>query len=164
MKKLIAASILVVSALAVLFTGTAAAQSPQPPTPVPGIGRDPGRGPQQLSVAGDFQGPLHQYVEAAMAKTLGISGADLKARLGFGQTAYQIAIQLGVSPEEIPALLKKARADAVDAAASANAITQAQADWMKSRPAGDGLGGCGEIGQPQGARIGRGMRLQQRYP
>jgi hypothetical protein len=161
MKKTVVA-ILVVAALAVLVTGVAVAQAPQPPTPGgwPGMGRGMMRG----FTADGTEGPLHEYMVEAMADALGISTSDFEARRAAGNSAYQIALDLGKSADEIPALLSDAHSKALDAAVAAKAITQEQADWMNSRGAGMGQGNCGGLGQPFGAGMGRGWRFQQANP
>lgn len=168
MKKLVFAGLLVVTALALVATGTAFAQSPQPPVPGAGNGYGSGRGPMGAGAQGGVEGPMHQYMDAAIAKALGISETDFEARRDAGKTAYQIAIDLGISADKIPTLLSDARAEALDAAVAAKVITQEQAGWMKSRQAGMGAGNCDGTGQPvgqgMGAGMGRGFRFQQSNP
>ncbi len=152
MKKMIVAGLLVIAALAVFTSGIAFAQTPQPLGP----GNGSGRGPMGGYAAAGQEGPLHEYMVAAMAQALGISTADFEARRAAGQTAYQIAIDLGISADKIPALLADARSKAIDAALAEKVITQQQADWMKSRAAGMGQGLCNGTGQPVGPGLGRG--------
>ncbi len=152
MKKSVVVIALVAAALAVFTTGVAFAQAPQPPRPVNGAARG----------AGD--GPLHDYMVTAMAQVLGITSADLEARLASGQTAYQIALDLGISAEKIPALLSGARAQAIEAAVAAGAITQQQADWMKTRGMQMGMGNCTGTGQRLGQGMGGGWRFQKANP
>jgi hypothetical protein len=143
--------------------GVAIAQAPQPP--VPG-----GRGPMGRSGVTVVEGPLHDYMVNAMAAALGITPTDFEARQAAGKTAYQIALDLGISADKIPALLAGARAKALDAAATAGVITQQQATWMKSRGAGMGIGNCTGTGQRigggmmGGGMMGRGGRWQQTNP
>ncbi len=153
MKKTMIAVVLVVAALAVFATGVAVAQTPQPP-------QGAGYG---MRLRGSGEGPLHEYMVSALAKALGITPADFEARRAAGKTAYQIALDLGISADKVPALLSGARTQALDAAVAANAITQQQADWMKSRGAGMGQGLCNGTGQPMGG-MGRGGRWQQANP
>ncbi len=151
MKKSILVIALVVAALAVFSTGVAFAQAPQPAQPVNSTARGTG------------DGPLHDYMVSAMAQALGITPADFEARIASGQTAYQIALDLGISADKIPALLSSARAQALEAAVAAGAITQQQANWMKTRGVQMGVGNCSGTGQ----RIGQGMggrRFQQANP
>ncbi len=151
MKKTVIAIVLVVAALAVFATGIAVAQTPQPFTPGNGMG-----------LRGTGEGPLHEYMVSALAKALGITPTDFEARREAGKTAYQIALDLGISADKIPALLSQARVQALDAAVAAKVITQQQADWMKSR-GGMGQGFCNGTGQPMGG-MGRGGRWQQVNP
>ena len=162
MKKTIVAILLVVAALAVLATGIAVAQTPQPPTPGGWAGM--GHGQMRAFAANGAEGPLHEYMVKSMADALGISASDFEARRDAGKMAYQIALDLGISADKIPALLSDARSKALDAAVASKAITQAQADWMKSRGARMGQGNCGGTGQPLGAGMGRGWRFQQSNP
>ncbi len=155
MKKIALVVVLAVVALAVSITGVAFAQGPQPPTTSP-------RGP----ITGGTEGPLHDYMVNAMANALGITPSDFEARRAAGKTAYQIALDLGISADKIPALLADARAKAIDAAAAAGVITQQQASWMKSRGMGmgAGLGTCTGMGQRMGGGMGRGWHWQQTNP
>lgn len=158
MKQTMFAMVLVVVALAVTATGIAFAQTPQPP--VPG-----GRGPMMGGNAGaGVEGPLHDYMVNAMAAALGITPSDFEARQDAGKTAYQIALDLGISADKIPALLADARAKALAAAAADGVITQQQATWMKSRGVGMGSGNCTGMGQGFGGGMGRGSRWQQVNP
>ncbi len=157
MKKTIILMVLVVVALAVSVTGIAFAQTPQPPAR--GMG-SPMRGYALTGV----EGPLHDYMVNAMSAALGISATDFEARQDAGKTAYQIALDLGIQADKIPALLAGARARALDAAAADKVITQQQADWMKSRGTGMANGNCTGMGQRQGGGMGRGGNWQQPRP
>ncbi len=149
MKKTFVAFVLVLAALAVSVTGIAFAQNPQPP-----------------ATGSTVEGPLHDYMVNAMAAALGITPSDFEARRDAGQTAYQIALDLGISADKIPALLADARAKAFDAAVAAGVITQQQATWMKSRGMlnGTGLTPCTGMGHGLGGMMGRGGRWQQTNP
>jgi len=133
MKKTLWIVLLVILALGALSVGVVAAQGGQPP-----YGR---RG-----VADTF-GPMHEYMQEAMAESVGLSVEEFEARHDAGETFYQIALAEGFTAEEIPALMQEARAKGLDAAAAAGAITQEQADWMNSRGFGHGMmGGFGGYG------------------
>jgi hypothetical protein len=150
MKKLIAASIVVVVAIAAVGIGIAAAQSPQPPTPGGGQGFGRGFGPMHLADGDGAEGPMHEYMVNAMADALGITPADFEARHDAGETAYQMASNLGIPADSIPSLLRDARAKAMNAAAADGVISQEQAEWMKSRAARMGFGNCLGTGNPMG--------------
>ena len=165
MKKPIVVMVLVVAALALTSTGLAFAQAPQPPTPGTW-------GPAMRGATGStVEGPLHDYMVNAMAGALGITPTDFETRRDAGKTAYQIALDLGISADKIPALLADARAKALDAAVAAGVVTQQQASWMKSRGAGMGI--CDGTGYNRsrgsammnGGMMGRGAgRWQQTNP
>jgi hypothetical protein len=77
-------------------------------------------------------GPLHDFMEKAMAEAVGLTVDEFNTRHANGETFYQIALAEGFTAEEIPALMQAARAKALDAAAADGVMTQEQADWMKS--------------------------------
>lgn len=150
--------VLMVAALAVLTTGIVFAQNPQPPAPRGG-GMGPGGFGQMRLAANGAEAPMHEYMVSAIADALGISATDLEGRIDSGETAYQVAVDLGFTADEIPALLRDARLKAFDAAAADGVISQAQVDWMRSRPFGMGTGNCDGTGQHMG-----GGRFQQTNP
>jgi len=153
--------VLVVTVLAILTTGVALAQAPQPPAPRGGgMGPGGGFGPMRFAAGGET-GPMHEYMEQALADALGISLDEFETRREAGETPYQIALAEGFTADEIPALLRDARTKAWEAAAADGVITQEQLDWMKSRPSGMGLGNCDGTGQSFGGGMMRGSRFQQ---
>jgi hypothetical protein len=162
MKKLVVASIVVVVAILAVGIGVAAAQAPQPPAPGGGQGLGRGFGPMQFAGANGTEGPVHEYMVEALADALGITPADFESRRDAGQTAYQIASDLGISADSIPTLLREARAKALDQAAADGVISTQQAEWMKSRGAAMGSGNCLGAGAAMG--LGRGWRAGQNTP
>ena len=166
MKKFaLAFAIVATLVVALLSTGNVFAQGTTPPapqTPGSGSGRGAngggmmgGRGMMGANgVAGgtmNGDGFLHDGMIAVFAEKLGISVDDLNARLGKGETMAQIASSKGLTAEQFTALMTDARTHAIDQAVKAGTLTQAQADWMKTR---GGMMGAGQAGR--GA--GRGMR------
>jgi hypothetical protein len=135
MKKTLLSVALVVLVLGALGVGVVLAQGGQPP--VGGFG--PG-----MMWDGET-GPMHDYMEKAMADAVGLSVTEFESRHDAGETFYQIALAEGYSAEEIPALMQDARDKALDAAAADGVISQEQADWMQSR--GFGRGGMGGYGR-----------------
>jgi len=124
MKKTLLVVGLVVLALGALGVGVVAAQDGQPPYGQRGVM--------------DGVGPMHDYMEQAMADAVGLDLDEFEARHDAGETFYQIALDEGFTAEEIPALMQDARAKGLDAAATAGVITQEQAEWMQSRGFGRG--------------------------
>ena len=135
MKKTLWIVLLVILALGALGVGVVAAQDGQPPYGQRGVA--------------DGTGLMHDYMEQAMAESVGLTVEEFGARHNAGETFYQIALAEGFTAEEIPALMQEARAKGLDAAAAAGVITQDQADWMNSRGFGRGgmMGGYGANGE-----------------
>ena len=138
MKKTLLIVTLLVIALGALGVGVVVAQEGNPPYGQRGVA--------------DGTVLLHDYMEKAMAKAVGLSLEQYEARHDAGETFYQIALDKGITAEEIPALMQTARTDALNAAAKDGVITQEQADWMNSRGFGHGGmmfgGGYGVEGCP----------------
>jgi hypothetical protein len=153
MKKNLLVAVVVVAALAVLTTGVVLAQEPTPPTPG-GYGMGPGMMGRYGYSAGEY-GPMHEYMEEAMAKALGISVDEFEAQRAAGKTAYEIALGLGFSADKIPALLSDAHTKALEAAAADGVIPQQMLERMQYRQSagGFGMGNCDGTGQ----RLGGGM-------
>ena len=114
-------------------------------------------GAAQGAAAGNQDGLLHDDMIAFYAENLGISVADLNARLANGETMAQIASSTGLTADQFRTLMTDARSQAIDQAVQNGTLTQEQADWMKQR-------GAGMMGQASGTRGGmmagggRGMR------
>lgn len=160
--------------VALMSTGYVFAQGTTPPTPqTPGSGYGYGRGGMMggLRNGGGMvgEGILHNTLISIFAQKLSISTDDLNARLANGETMAQIASSKGLTAEQFTALMSDARTQAIDQAVKDGTLTQAQADWMKTRSGATGSGGAtgssgatrsgGRMGTRQGnAGAGRGMR------
>jgi len=154
MKKTLFIALVLAAVAGLAVAGVAYAQGPQPTTPGAGYGAMMSQGQQ---------GPLHEYMLAAMAEALGIPAADLETRLANGETFYQIALAEGIAADDIPALMQTARSQAVAAALADGVITQAQADWMSQRMQtrlqnGYGYGNCPMPGSQYTSQGGTGFR------
>ncbi|NPA06242.1 MAG: LysM peptidoglycan-binding domain-containing protein [Chloroflexi bacterium] len=79
----------------------------------------------QGETAGD--GILSTYVQAAWAEALGLSLDELTARLEAGESLLSIALSMGLSAEEVQALMDEVRATAVEQALADGVITEEQA-------------------------------------
>ena len=154
-------SIVIVAVIAIAFGATSAvfAQSTTPGEPVQGAGMAFGSSGQgargarggmlNANVAGTQDGLLHDVIIAAYADELGISVADLEARILGGETMSEIAISTGLTVEQFLALKVEVRAIALDQAVLDGTLTQGQADWLKTRGTGIGSGN-GTRGNGQG--------------
>ena len=135
MKKLLIAGLVVVIALGVLVTGVVFAQGPQPTqTPLTTAGYGPGMNGNRGN------GPIHDYVEQALAQKLGLTEDQIEQALTAGKTMYQVALDNGVAEAEIPALLSEVHKTAFDKAVADGVLTQAQADLMFQRMTANGFG------------------------
>lgn len=144
MKKTILIVGLVVLALGVLGVGAVFAQGAQPPV---------GRG----SMMGGGYGPMHEYVEEALADKLGITEKDVEDAFASGKTMYQIALDNGVKEADVAALLTEVHAAAFDKAVADGVLTREQADFMLQRMTANGFayGNC-PMQNGQGGQYGRG--------
>ncbi|HCS40320.1 MAG: hypothetical protein FP831_10145 [Anaerolineae bacterium] len=115
-----------------------------------------GFGGQGGMMGGTQQGLLHDEMVIVVAEKLGITVEDLNARLADGETMYSVAIAEGLSNDEAIALMADARSQAIDQAVANGDLTQAQADWMKTRSqfmgANGANGATGTRGMMGGAR------------
>jgi len=155
-KYLVISSIAAVVLLALSTVGLALAQSPQPTQPTnpqtpsyaPGMmGRWGGRGPGMMGPWARFSGmmrrflnspdndypPMHEYMEEAWAKTLGLSHDELEQRLDAGETLWSIAQAQGITQENFGKLMLQARTEALNKMVADGVLTQEQADWMINR-------------------------------
>jgi hypothetical protein len=109
---------------------------------------------------GGGYGPMHDYVEKALAEKLNLTEAQVEEQLAAGKTMYQVALDAGIAEAEIPALLESVHQAAFEKAAADGVLTQAQADAMLEQMKARGFGNCPMGGaRPQdgsGFRGGRG--------
>ncbi len=164
MKKNILVAVIVVVALAVLTTGVVLAQEPTPPTPG-GFGMGPGMMGRFTNSDGEF-GPMHEYMQKALAEALGISVDELETQRQAGKTVYQIALDKGFKADEIPTLLRDARIKGLETAAADGVIPQEMVERMKTRleNADSAAGNCPGFRQGFMRGMLRGWRFQQSSP
>ena len=161
MKKVLVASLFVLLAASVL-TGVAAAKAP----------------------AKEVTGPVHDYMEAALAEKLNLPLATVESEFDSGKTLAHIALDHGVSQANLQAFMLEVRTLALQNAVADGVITQAQADRMLQmggrgfgygmmgggtgygmNGSGSGTGPCGGTGIPVGGgMMQRGGRWQQTNP
>ena len=157
MNKLVTAFVLVATLVAVLMSASFVfAQSNNPVNPQTAGssygngGMRGGRGAGMMgtgAAAAVDDGILHDAMIAVYAEELGISVADLNARLEAGETMGQIAYAQGLTVDEFTALMADARSQAIDQAVAAGTLTQEQADWLQQ--SGMGVNGARAAGRGQ---------------
>lgn len=143
-------SIVVVAIIAIALgtAGAVYAQAGTPQAPVTGTGYGYGMGAGRGNhggmmggnAVGTRDGLLHDEMIAAFAEKLGISVDDLDARLADGETVAEIAFAEGLTIEQFSAIRVEVRTQVLDQAVKDGLLTQEQADWMKTRGAGNGAG------------------------
>ena len=85
-------------------------------------------------------GPMHDYVEQALAEKLGLTEAQVEEQLTAGKSMFQIALDAGTAEADVPALLEAVHKTAFDKAVAAGVLTQAQADAMFQQMQARGFG------------------------
>ncbi|MEI7846836.1 MAG: hypothetical protein WCK35_13630 [Chloroflexota bacterium] len=133
MKKILSIVSAVVIAAVIFGAGFVFAQS----NVVSAAGLPVGYGPGSMGGMGGgmsggsgSQGQVMDYVEQALADKLGLTKADVEAQQAAGKSLYQIAIDKGILPADVTALLSGVHQAAFAQAVSAGILTQAQADLM----------------------------------
>lgn len=71
---------------------------------------------------------LSNYMPAAIADVLGVS--DVDARLASGETFYTIALSVGYTSDQLPALMTSVREMAIELATAAGAISADQSSFL----------------------------------
>jgi hypothetical protein len=157
LKNLLLVGLGVVLTMAILgVAGFALAQSQTPPAPNSGYGPGMmgGRGGMMGGRGGQGYGPMHEYMEKAMAEALGVTEEELEEQLAQGKTMWQVAEEKGLTWEEFTKVMTEARTAALKQMVEDGVITQAQADWMASHMQGmwgrGGRGGCPDMGGGSG--------------
>jgi hypothetical protein len=149
MKKVLVASLLVLLA-AGLLVGVASAKAP----------------------IKEATGPLHDYMEEALAEKLNLPLATVESEFAAGKTLAQIALDHGIAQADLPAFMLEVRTLALQNAVADGVITQTQADRMLQMHRGgfgygmrgNGTGPCNGTGIPLGGMMQRGGRWQQTNP
>ena len=161
LKNLLLVGLGVVLTLAILgVAGFALAQTPTPSAPdgAYGPGMMGGRGGMMRGFGGMMggqrgeggYGPMHEYMEKAMAEALDMTEEELEEQLAAGKTMWQVAEEKGLTWEEFTKVMTEARTAALKQMVEDGVITQEQAEWMSSHMQGmwgrGGRGGCPGMG------------------
>jgi hypothetical protein len=159
MKRTILAALIAALTISIFATGVAFAQGRGPGGG--GNGSSPVTQPAGRTLNTSLNVTLSTYMTPAMAEILGLTAADLGARLDAGETFNSIALSLGYTADQLPALMTSVRALAVDAAIAAGVITADQAALLPANQySGTGTGVCDGTCVPQttGGSMRRGGR------
>jgi len=161
MKKTLLIVAIAVLALGALGAGVAYAQGGNPPTGYYGQ-----MGGMMSGGRGGYD-PVHDYVEQALAAKLDLTEVQVEEELAAGKTMSQIALDHGITQEDLATFMADVHKTAFDAAVKAGVMTQEQADFMLQRMAQSGynygncpMGGTSGYGRGQGMMGGRGWQTQ----
>jgi hypothetical protein len=124
MKKTIFAMLVLVLALGALGVGVAFAQTEEPPAD----GVPPGRAAMR-----EKAGMLRVYKVEAFATKLDLTVDEVTALLEGGTRLHQIALDNGVTEEDLPAFMQEVHQAALEAAVADGVLTQEQVDRMQAR-------------------------------
>jgi hypothetical protein len=167
MKKLVF-TMIVFAAIAVTFgaVGVAYAKGPNQVTEVANgwMGGNGSRNGVGVGCAITGEGRLHDYMISAYAKALTVSATDLEGRLDNGETMAQIALSEGLTFDQFRTLMVDVRNQATGLAVNDGVLTQAQADWMIQRGAGQMAGGFAGNGMSGMRQAGQGLYLNPNCP
>jgi hypothetical protein len=159
MKKTLLIVAIVILALGALGVGVALAQGGNPPSYPYGQGGGYGgmMGGRGMMGNGGSYGPMHDYVEQALADKLGLTEKQVEDELAAGKPMYQIALDHGIKQEDLATFMADIHKTAFAAAVKAGVMTQEQADFMLQRMSQNGYnyGNCPMGGGGYGN--GRGM-------
>jgi len=86
---------------------------------------------------------LSNYMPAAMADVFGLSVEDVNAKLASGETFYSIALSLGYTSDQLPALMTSVREKAIELASAAGAISTDQSNFLLGNQYGGNTRGNG---------------------
>ncbi len=84
-------------------------------------------------------GPMHEYMEKALAAKLNLPQATVKSEFDAGKSLPQIALDHGVTQANLQTFMLAVQAEALKAAVADGVLTQAQADRMVQQ-GGRGMG------------------------
>ena len=135
MKKILLVVSVLVVAVVIFGAGFVFSQSQS----VSAAGLPQGFGPGGMMGGRGGYGPMHDYVEQALAAKLGLTEAQVEEQLAAGKSMYQIAIDKGIAEADVTALLTDVHKTAFAKAVADGVLTQAQADAMLQRMSANGF-------------------------
>ena len=95
-------------------------------------------------------GPMHDYVEQALAEKLGLTEEEVETALANGTSMYQLVLDNGVAEADAATVLNEVHKTAFASAVTAGVMTQEQADAMLLRMSGNWENGTCPHGNGEG--------------
>lgn len=99
----------------------------------------------------------YDYIENILKSNFGLTDTDLSNALNSGKTLYDLAVEKGMTQDQLKTALLEERSKAIDAAASKGTITKEEADRLKSNLSINMQSCTGNFGQRQGQGAGQGQ-------
>ena len=132
MKRNILLALVAALTISMVVTGIAFAQ-----------GYGPGGNGVNVGTGISLEVNLSNYMPTAMADVLGLSVDEVNARLASGETFYTIALSLGYTTDQLPALMTSVRDKAIELATAAGAISVDQSSFLLGNQYGGNARGNG---------------------
>ena len=132
MKRNILLALVAALTLSLVVTGLAFAQ-----------GYGPGGNGTSTGTALNMEVTLSDYMPAAIADVLGLSVEDVNTQLASGETFYSIALSMGYTTDQLPALMTSVREKAIELATAAGAISVDQSSFLLGNQYGGNTRGNG---------------------
>lgn len=148
MKRNIVLALAAALTIALFATGAAFAQ-----------GYGPGGNGSGTGTSLNMDVTLSNYMPAAMADVFGLSVDEVNARLASGENFTSIALSLGYTTDQLPALMTSIRAKAIDLATANGVLTADQAAFLLNsqyggNARGNGAGAASMYGAGNGTGTG----------
>lgn len=155
MKRNILLALVATLTISLIATGAAFAQ-----------GYGPGGNGANTGTGLNLEVTLSNYMPAAMADVFGLSVDDISARLASGETFYTIALSLGYTTDQLPALMTSVREKAIELASAAGAISTDQSSYLLGsqyggNARGNGAGAANMYGTGDGTGLCDGACIPQ---
>lgn len=99
----------------------------------------------------------YDYISNVLKSKFGLSDSDISNSVNSGKTLYDIAIEKGMTEDQLKASLLEERTKAIDAAVSKGTITKEEGETLKANLNTNMANCTGNFGQRQGRGQGRGM-------
>lgn len=98
----------------------------------------------------------YDYISNILKDKLGLSEADITSAVNSDKTLYELAVEKGMTEEQIKAALLEAKTQAIDEAVNKGTITKEEGETLKAN-LNTNIANCtGNFGQGRGNGQGRG--------
>jgi hypothetical protein len=102
-----------------------------------------GYGPGGNGTGINMEVTLSNYMPTAMADVFGLSLDEVNTQLASGETFYTIALSMGYTTDQLPALMTSVRAEAINLATAAGTISADQSSFLLGNQYGGNARGYG---------------------